>query len=79
MLPKENKLMKVIFLLVFIRSAELVDISLILKKTDFPFPLSILLLSFEGVNCWTDVNWKQKQRKCYSAAKGISVVKAIHQ
>lgn len=37
-----------------------------------------LLLSFEWVNCWADVNWKQKQRKCYSAAKGISVVKAIH-
>lgn len=40
--------------------------------------MSILLLSFEWVNCWTDVNWKEKQRKCYSAAKGISVVKVIH-
>lgn len=71
-------LMEVIFLLVFIRSVGLVDVSLILQRTDFPFSCSILLLSFEWVNYWTDVNWKKKQRKCYSAAKGISVVKAIH-
>lgn len=78
LLSKENMLMNVIFLLVFIRSVELVDISLNLMRTDFPFSLPILLLSFEWINCWTDVNWKQKQGKCHSAAKGISVVKVIH-
>lgn len=65
-------LIEIIFLLEFIRIVELVDLSLIASpgfKEKNKHPFSNV---YGWVNCWTGVNWKEKQKTLFSRKKDLS-------
>lgn len=72
--------MRISFLLSFTRAVELVDCSLVVGpslegKANSLFLMSVLCLTFDSTDCWTEVNWKQNRENVSQLQKGSQLLK----